>query len=415
MGSFADTCCVSGLPIEAGDEVRYFLLMENPYCSGGFVCESYGRWVPRTWPIKARYNDYGSIEDWEEGPVMESFMQGLQLDLVEVGVGDNSIHDVSARKDMTFPQLLEAIWEGRVKVEREVGMRDLGTLEGDESHEPPAYHPTMAHVEEQLATVKLPEKGRFLVDEQEDYTRVRWDGLSADYGKDETYLGQARAVLDETFATVLMAGSGSYSNVCELRVFVAPGKDTGGHSRRANFRRGEFEKPPLLIQQAMIREDVWQALLRLPLRTWRGSNKVQDFRVGAKKGVEKMVEGLSRYADDPILRRMMLRCPDDAPGCSLAGKDIIPFTVGLHSHTLLVLGDEGEIPEGFTDLVGEFTYLFHLLMETRHVWKPSDTAGPQFGEWRAHLRYFQAMAKVAQVAADKEAEERAEWAREEEE
>lgn len=32
MGSFASTCCISGLPIEAGDDVRWLLLMQNPYC-----------------------------------------------------------------------------------------------------------------------------------------------------------------------------------------------------------------------------------------------------------------------------------------------------------------------------------------------------------------------------------------------
>ncbi len=29
MGSFAYTCCVSGLPIEYGDPVRFFLLTQN--------------------------------------------------------------------------------------------------------------------------------------------------------------------------------------------------------------------------------------------------------------------------------------------------------------------------------------------------------------------------------------------------
>lgn len=92
MGSFSSTCCISGLPITYGTPVRWLLLTQNPYWDGGFVCYSNGRWVPRTWPIRV-YNDYGSIENWEEGPLLDSIMKGFELDLVEVGVGDNSFHD----------------------------------------------------------------------------------------------------------------------------------------------------------------------------------------------------------------------------------------------------------------------------------------------------------------------------------
>ena len=63
MGCFAYTCAISGLPIDSGDKVRYLLLTKNPYFShAGSIVMPDGEWFPRTFPIKAWYNDYGSVE-----------------------------------------------------------------------------------------------------------------------------------------------------------------------------------------------------------------------------------------------------------------------------------------------------------------------------------------------------------------
>ncbi len=122
MGSFASTCCVSGLPIEAGDDVRYFLLTKNPYDDDNLRCYIHDLFYPRVYPIRAQYNDYGSIENFEKGAAREAFLDGLKLDLVELGWGNNSCHDTSTSKKMTFEHMLEAAWEGRLSVRREVSM-----------------------------------------------------------------------------------------------------------------------------------------------------------------------------------------------------------------------------------------------------------------------------------------------------
>lgn len=405
MGSFAGTCCVSGLPIEAGDAVRYFLLTQNPYCDGGFVCKTHGRWVPRTWPIKAKYNDYGSIEGWETGPVQELIMRGLQVDLVEVGVGNNSVHDVAARKDMSFEQLLNAVWEGRVMVKRETRMTGPSAT----PHTPvtPRWVPTLRNVEALLSGVELPGEGRYLVDEQQDRVRVRWDGLSGDYGKDEERLLAAKAVLEQTFAVVLTAGSGSYANTVELLCFMAHGKDEQGYDRRINV---VAETPPLLVQQAMIREDVWQALLGLKLTDpYRGnsSHGIDDYRRSVlgflnklqaqKKQLAESSEGRMSLADWEIER-----AGREELGAFLVAKEIIPFAVGLSYHASLLIED-GHADEAFATLAAEFTFIWCVLSEVRHVWRPSDTAGPQFGEYKAHVAFLRAMTKTC-VGAKKRRE-----------
>jgi hypothetical protein len=110
MGSFASTCCVSNLAIEAGDKVKFLLLAKNPYNSdSNNTCYMHDIWVPRTLPITAEYNDYGSIEKWETGLAQELWMEGFQFDLIEKGTGDNSYHDVPIRKQSTRMGVIQAI------------------------------------------------------------------------------------------------------------------------------------------------------------------------------------------------------------------------------------------------------------------------------------------------------------------
>ena len=76
MGSFATTCAVSELPIEAGDKVRYLLLSSNPYIEG-VKCHTSDLWFPRTYPVQAVYNDYGSIENIVQPNLCQGFLDGL--------------------------------------------------------------------------------------------------------------------------------------------------------------------------------------------------------------------------------------------------------------------------------------------------------------------------------------------------
>ncbi len=117
MGSFSMTCSASGLGISAGTKVRAFLLTESPYSDRGA-----DGWSVRTPPLRAEYNDYGSIENVhpDDLPIADLWLRGLREDLVEVGTGDNQCHDVPARKDMTFAQFLDALQEGRVRVRQDV-------------------------------------------------------------------------------------------------------------------------------------------------------------------------------------------------------------------------------------------------------------------------------------------------------
>ncbi len=430
MGSFASTCCISGLSIEVGDAVRYLLLTENPYCDGGFVCYPYGRWVPRTWPIKAKYNDYGSIENWEEGAVQRSFLSGLQKDMIEVGVGDNSIHDVATSVDMSFDQMLEAVWQGRIIVSSEPGRNELNQRvkehlsKIDKLNGVPEntrdWNPTIQNVSEVISQVNIPEGCRYLVDEKDYWIRVRWDGLRGEYGKDNEYLDKAKSYIEDRFAVVATASADINTRV-ELRCFPYPTPEGERKKERPNFHVskdgswGEKDKT-LLVQQAMIREDVWQALLKLPLESWQGKKTVDTFRLMANKFVserrelyDKLAKLDSESKEAKELRRdiQMLRYGgrnEMNEFVYLAAKELVPFNIGLSSHAEIVI-ESDDCPEDFGDLLGEFHFIYSILHGARHVWRPSDTCGPQFAEMESHAKYLSTLAEVAQNIHDKWKEE----------
>jgi hypothetical protein len=73
MGCWCETCGVTQLPINHGDEVRLFVLVANGNyrmlsgggCGGG-VCYSSDLWSPLGPAIHGYYDDYGGIEDFDE-------------------------------------------------------------------------------------------------------------------------------------------------------------------------------------------------------------------------------------------------------------------------------------------------------------------------------------------------------------
>lgn len=116
MGCFSATCILSSLPIEWQTPVRFIALARDPLRGTGFICSVNDVWAPITPAIKGVYNDYGSIEKLEEGPVTQGFFRVLNERAIERGVGENSIHDVAVVRGMSREDWLMALWEGRVQV-----------------------------------------------------------------------------------------------------------------------------------------------------------------------------------------------------------------------------------------------------------------------------------------------------------
>lgn len=127
MGSCAQTCCVSGLPIRNGDKVRYLLLTEHPKLQlweNGYQCTLSidSLHYVRTFPISGRYQDESKqLEKVVKDLSYHTWLDGFALDVIERPQGENEYHDVPVTRKMTFKELESALWEERIFVGQSVG------------------------------------------------------------------------------------------------------------------------------------------------------------------------------------------------------------------------------------------------------------------------------------------------------
>lgn len=421
MGSFDFTCCVSNLPIRVGDRVKYLLLTENPYTDNNLVCYPTDKWFPRTPPLRAKYNDYGSIDSYDEGcPAAVGITEGLKWDLIEVGVGDNTVHDVAAKKGMSLEATLDAVWEKRVKVERSFAFKpwwphrriaklldqhkknEITSEQLIESLEaPPKLRlerdtdddlrtsndrlPTLARVEDLLRAAGFQigkcgfEGGDFfLVDEQDvGWVRVR----SGNYEPEMLKLEKAVTVLKSAYSAMITAGTGNYAFGAEIQVMPKYSPD-----RSVNFLSSSVRdsKEPLFVYQAMILEEVWDKLLE-PATT-----DLEKARKSLQKEWEATIEGIQSFSSNWDYRNP------------------VPYSMGINEHLDIIAGRHLEKPftaqqiSEFLDDVAGMLVLPSVLYEIRYWWRPSFSCGPQFGEYAAHKRLYQSFAELCDILKTEE-------------
>lgn len=261
MGSFSMICSASGLGISAGTPVRCLLVTESPYKRD----DPRNSWIVRTPPIRAEYNDYGSIENVhaDDKEIADLWLRGLREDVVVKGMGDNSCHDVAVSKDMTFEEMLEAIWEQRLEVCQDT--KNFWMRSGSDDSE---YVSTsmMTRVSAALEkdTPGCVAKGgygdKYVVDEPvPNMVRIRYGGFECPERRDR--LGQARVVVAGIGCnSVVSAGTGSYPDAADLLVFPAPG---GSRVMGPSWKPDSGERR-LRVGLVMIREDVWQGMIQFP-------------------------------------------------------------------------------------------------------------------------------------------------------
>jgi hypothetical protein len=259
------TCSASGLSIGGGTPVRCLLMTKSPYGDDGRD----GGWLLRTPPLRAEYNSYGSIENVhvDDRPIAELWLRGLWEDLVELGQGDNSIHDVPTARGMTFEELLGAIRVGRVLVRQDVKTFWRGSSPRDQDK-------TLVQRVRETLEAGMPgtvssqsEPGKYVVDEPvPNLIRIRFGKYL--HGKALMQgLERAQAIVERaSFIGAITAGSGRYADEADLLVFLRPGAHTGTAGPQWDMVSGATadEDRRLAVSMVMIREDVWQALIAYP-------------------------------------------------------------------------------------------------------------------------------------------------------
>ena len=343
MGSFDYTCAISGLPIGGGTPVRFFLLQSSPYSPGGNYADGDLVWYLRAPPIRAKYSDYGSVRDVhpDDVPIANLWLDGLQIDLLEKGVGDNTYHDPAARKSMSIEEMIEALRacrlevrpkletkEQRIAYEKEMGRytskqkiaRGIPTLRRVEKvisgagsieytidasnivrgpggpyqftpSEYASFDPRNPHFggtriegrEAETYSLNISALGNtqhsFIVDElQKGEIRVRVGGMPSDIESRLRLYGLVKK-LQKRYSAMVSPGEYGYG---ELLIHPKPGtkcSDGDAFSFHAKYaRQAEAEPQKLLLRHAMVREDVWQGLCKFSVEGWTPKMKGKVMR-----------------------------------------------------------------------------------------------------------------------------------------
>lgn len=148
MGSWNATCNISQMAITPGTSVRVLFLSRCLYtmdpanalrlnssgCNSKEGCYSTNFWFPRTVPLKAIYDDYGSVTDIDTISLeYELFWAQLEKDFISVEEGKYNItKKLIQNKD--WEQLWQVVSEGRLRVNGYFG-RDDQNMDEDEAGE----------------------------------------------------------------------------------------------------------------------------------------------------------------------------------------------------------------------------------------------------------------------------------------
>jgi hypothetical protein len=415
MGSFNSACIVSGLPIEAGDKVRFLVLARSALHPDGNDHPHYvnGRWQLFGVPVRAEYNDYGSVENIEDGYAKSFLLSRLKAHSVEIGVGDNQCHDSEVVEEMDEESWLDALWEGRVRV-RECRPRSPG---GDSRWEPTAGVPTFKRIKEALASAGHPVRSRdqptpgFLVDDASPgFVRVRCGG----YGEGLDIVSVIPALQEAGYAVMTVAGSGSYASRAELLVGPLPPKDDNVHIRVRPYGSEEEIPHTMAVRpasQAMIREDVWQLLLSLP--GW-ADKTVEDMRADALRALEEDRASSAGGSDDDkeierLSRRLRAALGDRDEGPPNFFREVVrdgrTGTVGFGLQDAFEAAQDPRLdPEKakrFVQDIAETAFAQFAYGSLHGQWQPR-SGGGQEANWGGFHDYLRKLADIASSKVDEE-------------
>lgn len=349
MGSFDFTCAVSNMPLHVGDKIRYVMLTKSPYS------DEKG-WFVRSFPIKAEYNDYGSIENWDsKDPMIKTLMSGFQIDMVEKGVGDNTVHDRSVKLDMEFSELIERFHQsGLLVVDRyakqkfddlkhRARMDAVDAMLEDGKSKPKKDERTEAEIRRDYEVAECKKdlaSGRASLRAVErallnaGYDIALADKYSAKSGKamhvdviahghcrvrvasydeggtHEKVLTTVMAALSPHFSVMLTEGSGRYSYGPELQVMTCFKARTKDHEPLRTIHPLKDESAQFLpCMPAMIHEEVWQSMVNAPAKTYdynseTGKGKHRKITLeDSKKALQEVINVTRGRASKSTLKR----------------------------------------------------------------------------------------------------------------
>lgn len=389
MGCFDYTCAVSALPISDGTPVVALMIQQQ-----NLRVYDGSAWQLRSLPVYGQYNDYGRIDGYEEGILTRTWTESLQHDLIEKGVGDNEIHDVGCRKNMTFADLLRALpYEDQVQVGRR-GLRADTPMTPEERAKRDAYYddvpgvPTFTRIEKALADLTAfvnigePRYHEFRIRAAK-YTGSQWDGT-----EDDLYERVVQA-LSEDYATIRTCGSGNYGWDSEVLVRPKPNtRDARGHNVIVR-EFADWSDTVHNVSFVLVRRDVWDYLLSDP--AFAPDSYETEF-------LTESIEGALRAVFRPSM--------DDADLVDRIRADIedsdytrhVPLTTALRvwAQSFPYTPEEEAILR--KEIVNTLN-IRRIVSKLRVSWKPRELVGDQHGDPKMFAKYHRNLAKLMTAEA----------------
>ncbi len=312
MGSFNETCALSGINIGCGDPVKLLFLTQNPYlmCDQHEAkrgCYHYDQWFCRTPPITGKYDDYGRAA-FKDGPIPKLIAAVFDKDTIERPFGHNQYHAHPVTHGKGLGHYIEAAWDGRLLVTDDYGR--------DHTPVPDAW-PTWERVHEMLRAAQLKIMGS---DDSAGYNaQPVLPGIVCvhfnSYNDNTKKLKRVEEVLAEKYDTklVLQHEDNPKGEMCLIVTAKGAFKNTKllhqGHIYRAaldnhpeNNRPSWRKDRQLPVLAVMVRQDVWDVYCTLHIPPgWRDfANSVGDFRTRIETCLKAEGEG-----DDEEMRQII--------------------------------------------------------------------------------------------------------------
>lgn len=116
MGCWNETCGITQMPIEGGDPVRLFLLVQDSHPRSKEDClmhYSTAMWRPFGLPLKGTYDEYGRIENIEEDVLSDYLLESLKEMVVEV---PNRMGEVFKREELNWTTAIDFLTDEGLRV-----------------------------------------------------------------------------------------------------------------------------------------------------------------------------------------------------------------------------------------------------------------------------------------------------------
>lgn len=380
MGDFTLTCGVSRLPIAEGARVVHLFLNTDRYHNG---------WHVRSLPVHGHYVNYGQFGEFEGSEIARTINAArFAHDLVEVGVGDNQVHDHEVRVGMLFGEYADRIDRVRVRFAR--------------SQDVVPAPSGLALFREHLGQIGFTDLSRIDIDEVSgDHYRIRTKGYPTDTEMRER-LDLVKSVLDPHYACVVTRGGGAYANTVELHVMPAPHNDKAHGWGRVLLSDDATRTCP--VANCLVLESVWEQLAVANMGAhWDSWKRKPDAHKAAIAQLWQDLQQLSRLDPREIdFHELRGDLPRALPGykryegpmphllvSSTQSRVSYPNSVCEHLFEAAAAHAKTPWPEmQVRELLHDVEYLWRIwenLKWTRHGFAPSGSAGPQYPEYRDEL------------------------------